>query len=214
MHSTKKGAPWAIPTICLLTIKKDELLHPLCTKSRIVVLSNHEDRVWRKSNKFASVLCQDSHRFLMIRAIVRTPSVKAFSLQTRLPSSALLVATRRPLLMNIGSSSRLSAGSNAVHGFGSIRSMQSSGHSASHHLSMILASILDSSATHLIPRPHLPWHHCLSDYMPTTSSIFPKIRQLKPSSATFSESATGWILWGLSSGFLASIFHGASLLPL
>jgi hypothetical protein len=41
----KKGAPRAIPTMCVLTIKKDEQLRPLCAKSRTVVLGNHEDRV-------------------------------------------------------------------------------------------------------------------------------------------------------------------------
>jgi len=45
----KKGAPRAIPTMCVLTIKKDENLLPLRAKSRIVVLGNHEDRVWSKS---------------------------------------------------------------------------------------------------------------------------------------------------------------------
>jgi hypothetical protein len=39
----KKGAPKAIPTMCVLTIKKDENLLPLCAKSRILVLGNHED---------------------------------------------------------------------------------------------------------------------------------------------------------------------------
>jgi len=41
----KKGAPKAIPTMCILTIKKDENLLPLRAKSRIVVLGNHEDRL-------------------------------------------------------------------------------------------------------------------------------------------------------------------------
>jgi hypothetical protein len=41
----KKGAPKAIPTMCVLTIKKDENLLPLRAKSRIVVLGNHEDRL-------------------------------------------------------------------------------------------------------------------------------------------------------------------------
>ncbi len=41
----KKGAPTAIPTMCVLTIKKNENLLPLRAKSRIVVLGNHEDRV-------------------------------------------------------------------------------------------------------------------------------------------------------------------------
>jgi hypothetical protein len=52
----QKGAPHAIPTMCILTIKKDKIFNPLCAKSRIVVLGNHEDRVWFKSEKVAPVL--------------------------------------------------------------------------------------------------------------------------------------------------------------
>ena len=55
--------------MCVLTIKKDEKLRPLRAKSRIVVLGNHEDCVWRKSEKFAPVLCQDSLRFLTSMAV-------------------------------------------------------------------------------------------------------------------------------------------------
>ncbi len=46
-----KGAPRAIPTMCVPSIKKDKMLNPLHAKSRIVVLSNHEDHVWTKSEK-------------------------------------------------------------------------------------------------------------------------------------------------------------------
>jgi hypothetical protein len=53
----KKGAPKAIPTMCILTIKPDANLNPLQAKSWIVALGNHEDRVWSKSNRFAPVLC-------------------------------------------------------------------------------------------------------------------------------------------------------------
>jgi hypothetical protein len=38
----EKGAPKTIPTMCILTIKKDEHLMPLRAKSRIVVLGNCE----------------------------------------------------------------------------------------------------------------------------------------------------------------------------
>jgi hypothetical protein len=65
----KKGAPKAIPTMCVLTIKKDETLLPLHAKSRIVDLGNHEDRVWSKSDRFAPVLRQDSLRFLTSLAV-------------------------------------------------------------------------------------------------------------------------------------------------
>ena len=41
----KKGAPKAIPTMCVLTIKKGKNLLPLCAKSRIVALGNLEERI-------------------------------------------------------------------------------------------------------------------------------------------------------------------------
>jgi hypothetical protein len=41
----KKGAPKAIPTMCVLTVKHDENLNPLREKSWIVVLGNHDDCV-------------------------------------------------------------------------------------------------------------------------------------------------------------------------
>jgi hypothetical protein len=52
----EKGAPKAIPTMCVLTIKKDEHLMPLCAKSRIVVLGNRECHDWSESNQFTLVL--------------------------------------------------------------------------------------------------------------------------------------------------------------
>jgi hypothetical protein len=61
----EKGAPKAIPTMCVLTIKKDEQLMPLWAKSRIVVLGNHESRDWSKSDRFAPVLQFNSLCFLV-----------------------------------------------------------------------------------------------------------------------------------------------------
>ncbi len=52
----EKGAPKAIPTMCVLTIKKDKQLMPLRAKSCIVVLGNREHRDWSKSDRFAPVL--------------------------------------------------------------------------------------------------------------------------------------------------------------
>jgi hypothetical protein len=51
-----KGAPHAIPIMCVLSIKKDKMLNPLHAKSQIVVLSNHDNCVWTKSEKYAPVL--------------------------------------------------------------------------------------------------------------------------------------------------------------
>jgi hypothetical protein len=64
-----KGAPRAIPTMCVLTIKLDEMMNPNRAKSRIVVLGNHEDRVWSKSDKYAPVLCPDTMRLLLSMAV-------------------------------------------------------------------------------------------------------------------------------------------------
>jgi len=65
----EKGAPKAIPTMCVLTIKKDEQLLPLRAKSRIVFLGNRETRDWSKSDRFAPVLRFDSLRFLVSLAV-------------------------------------------------------------------------------------------------------------------------------------------------
>ena len=65
----EKGAPRAIPTMCVLTIKRDENLLPVRAKTRIVVLGNHEDRVWTKSEKFAPVLRSDSMRYIVSMAV-------------------------------------------------------------------------------------------------------------------------------------------------
>jgi hypothetical protein len=72
----EKGAPKAIPTMCVLTIKKDENLLPLRAKSRIVVLGNHEDRIWSKSDRFAPVLRQDSLRFLTSLAVEKRRALR------------------------------------------------------------------------------------------------------------------------------------------
>jgi hypothetical protein len=60
----EKGAPKAIPNMCVLTIKNDKNILPLRAKSRIVALGNREECLWSKTDRFAPVLCQDSLRFL------------------------------------------------------------------------------------------------------------------------------------------------------
>jgi hypothetical protein len=65
----EKGAPRAIPTMCVLTIKPDEMLNPHQAKSRIVVLGNHEDCLWSKLDKYAPVLCPDMLRLIVSMAI-------------------------------------------------------------------------------------------------------------------------------------------------
>jgi hypothetical protein len=61
----EKGAPCTIPMICVLTIKKDEMMNPLRAKSCIVVLGNHEDRVWTKPKRYAPILHLDSMHLMV-----------------------------------------------------------------------------------------------------------------------------------------------------
>ena len=72
----EKGAPRAIPTMYVLTIKRDENLLPVRAKTRIVVLGNHEDRVWSKSEKFAPVLRADSLRYIVSMAVQKRRLLK------------------------------------------------------------------------------------------------------------------------------------------
>jgi hypothetical protein len=65
----EKGAPRAIPTMCVLTVKPDEMLNPHRAKTRIVVLGNHEDRIWSKPEKYAPVLRADTMRLLVSMAV-------------------------------------------------------------------------------------------------------------------------------------------------
>jgi hypothetical protein len=65
----EKGAPKAIPTICVFTVKRNKNLLPLCAKSSIVVLSNHEDHILSKSNLFAPMLWSSSLQFLVMLAV-------------------------------------------------------------------------------------------------------------------------------------------------
>ncbi len=61
----EKGAPNAIPTMCVLTIKKDKQLMPLQAKSCIVVLGNRESHDWSKCDHFVPILRFDSLCFLV-----------------------------------------------------------------------------------------------------------------------------------------------------
>jgi hypothetical protein len=77
--------------MCVLTIKKDEMLNPLQAKARIVVLENHEDRVWSKPEKHAPVICPDSICLMVstknathcTKEIAKTHFVRLFSLTSK-----------------------------------------------------------------------------------------------------------------------------------
>jgi hypothetical protein len=77
----EKGASKAIPTMCVLNIKKDKTVMPLRAKLHIIVLENQEDRDWSKSDCFTPVLQFDSLRFLVSLAVQRRHGLKQGNLQ-------------------------------------------------------------------------------------------------------------------------------------
>jgi hypothetical protein len=63
-------APHTQPLPCASSpLKKIKMLNPLCTKSRIVVLGNHEDHAWTKSERYAPVLHPDTMRLMVSMAV-------------------------------------------------------------------------------------------------------------------------------------------------
>jgi hypothetical protein len=65
----ENSAPWAIPTMRVLTIKPDKMMHPHRAKAWIIVLSNHKERIWTKSEKYAPVFCLDTLRLILSMAV-------------------------------------------------------------------------------------------------------------------------------------------------
>lgn len=61
--------PKAIPSMCVLVVKPDKDGKPHRAKSRIVVLGNHEDRLYSKSDRYAPVLKYSSLRLLTSKAV-------------------------------------------------------------------------------------------------------------------------------------------------
>jgi hypothetical protein len=55
--------------MCVLTFKPDEMMNPHWAKSCIVVLGNHEDQIWTKSEKYAPVFRPDTMRLLLSMAV-------------------------------------------------------------------------------------------------------------------------------------------------
>ena len=61
--------PKSIPSMCVLVVKNDKYVKPLCAKSHIVVLGNFEDRLYQKSQRFTPVLKYSSLRLLTTKAV-------------------------------------------------------------------------------------------------------------------------------------------------
>ena len=61
----EQDAPRAIPTMYILGIKKDENHMPLRDKSLIVILVNHNECTWSKSQCYTLVFQSDSLHYLI-----------------------------------------------------------------------------------------------------------------------------------------------------
>jgi hypothetical protein len=64
-----QGALQAIFTMCVHKIKSDKMMNPHHAKSCILILGNHKDRIWSKSDKYAPVLCPDTMHLIVGMAI-------------------------------------------------------------------------------------------------------------------------------------------------
>ena len=102
--------------MCVLAVKTDRDGKPNRAKSRIVVLGNHEDRVYSKSKRYAPVLKYDSLRLLTAKAVsqrrvlqqatARMRSAMLHYPKTKPLSSALQQETPPSIMTNSGSSAK------------------------------------------------------------------------------------------------------------
>ena len=71
LHTVRrKGViPKALPSMCVLLVKTDKEGNPDRSKSCIVVLGNHEDTLWNKSQRYAPVLQYSSLCMLVSKAV-------------------------------------------------------------------------------------------------------------------------------------------------
>eukprot|EP00957_Ditylum_brightwellii_P126905 9674224-Ditylum_brightwellii.AAC.1 len=71
-----KGAPKAIPTMCILNIKHDKNGAPVRAKSRIVILGNLEQCTWEKGEVYALVITQTQVCLLTLLAVSHKRALK------------------------------------------------------------------------------------------------------------------------------------------
>ncbi len=111
----KKGAPKAIPTMCILSIKHDKNLLSLCAKSCIVILGNHKDRIWSSATGMLLCFRVTPSGFWLLwlcqsvvcsaKATTKTPSARVSYRKTKSLSSGLHLATPKRNQMSISFSS-------------------------------------------------------------------------------------------------------------
>jgi hypothetical protein len=192
---------------------------PHRAKSCIVVLGNHEDRVWTKTEKYAPVLHPDSMRLMVSKAtgcrcILKQGDCKNAFFQFILPEDKItivkphLLETQMLRRMNTGYLSTHSMAYAVAHITGIPKSMPPSTPLVCTLTRLTHASSLDTS---LIP-PTLtslqPHHRSPLDFTLTTSSTSWKTPMLN---ASLNNSSFLWLRstsWVLLNGSLALIFNG------
>ena len=66
----RKGLiPRALPSMCVIVVKNNKDGNPDRAKSRIVILGNHEDAYYTKSERYAPVLKYPSLRLLVFESV-------------------------------------------------------------------------------------------------------------------------------------------------
>ena len=68
-YNSKYGHIKIIPSMCVQTVKNDEVGIPLRAKSRVVALGNFEDTIWEPGDLYAPVLRKESDRLLTSMAV-------------------------------------------------------------------------------------------------------------------------------------------------
>ncbi len=173
-----------------------------------MVLGNHKDQVWSKSDHYAPVLCGDSLCFLASLAVEKCRPLQqgdcknAFCQGILPPDETTIVQPPflRLLQMNAGCYFPPSMVFGAVHNIGMIKSMQSSGRLVSPPCLKILVF---TPALSKIRRTRLAHNHQAHSPLVSTLmtlSISLKTLPLKPSSVIFWPNDARWISWALSSG--------------
>ena len=217
----EKGAPRDIPTMYVLTIKKEKSFvssgrnHVLLSLEIMKIVSGERARsLLRSSIRSDSspvwLLCRT---VLFVKATVRTHSAKEFYLPTKSQLFAIPVVTLEQLLMNIGSLSEPYTACGGAHVIGTTRLMQSFAQSASSRPLKTHAFIQGSSLILSTPLPLLRRQRYLLVCMSMTLCIFWRTPQSKLSSVDFSLSVARSTLWVLSNGSLEIISRGVSHHP-
>ena len=193
-------------------------MRPHRAKSCIVVLGNHEDCLWTKSDKYAPVFAPtpsaSSSAWLLNRdgfsnrAIALTQSIKVFNHLTKSPLSNFPLKILMLRKTSTGYSSTHCTVSIAALNIGMKRSKWSYTNLdfAKMHMTLVFSRVL--SLTTMTRPTHLHHHHWLLGYMLTTSFISQLTQMSNANSNSYWRSMSPSISWVPSNGSSVNTFSG------